>query len=144
MDELLTIINDQIAHLQAYRPTIDTTKIIQSRTEAGLRALMSLSPDAILFRRYEAASERASNRTLTQIADLRQDRANTAQPVEALAANGRSMPEMAEYEAPSGSFRPGTNQQPTRPFGLAGSDPKPTNRQARRGSQARERRQPTG
>ena len=147
LDQILTIINDQIAHLEAHRQTIDTAKIMQSRAEAGLRALVSMSPDAVLFRRYEAASERALNRTLQQIRDLQQDRDRnqneTAQAVEAMAANSRAMPEMAEYEAPLGSFRPGTNQQPTRPFPSAGSDPKPTNRQARRARQAQERRQAT-
>ena len=147
LDQILTIINDQIAHLEAHRQTIDTTKIMQSRAEAGLRALMSMSPDAILFRRYEAASERALHRTLQQIADLRQQRAqeqaDATQAVEAMAANGRAMPEMAEYDAPLGSFRPGTNQRPSRPNSSEVADPKSTNRQARRARQAQNHRQAT-
>ena len=96
LDQILTIINNQIAYLEAYRLTIDTAKIMQSRAEAGLRALVSMSPDAVLFRRYEAASERALNRTLQQIADLRQQsarqQADATQAHEAMAANGGRCP----------------------------------------------------
>ena len=147
LDQILTIINNQIAHLEAHRQTIDTAKIMQSRAEAGLRALVSMSPDAVLFRRYEAASERALNRTLRQITDLKQQsakqQADATQAHEAMAANGRAMPEMAEYEAPLGSFRPGTNQQPQRPNSSAVSDPKAGNRHSRRAQKSQQRHQST-
>ncbi len=64
-------IDAEIAGLLAHRETIDTRSIAIRRAGAADRALFDPSKEAILARKYEAATERALFRILREIRDSR-------------------------------------------------------------------------
>ncbi len=117
-DELVRLIDAEIARLEAHRLTLDRDRIALSRAEAGERALVDTGPAAVLARKYEAATERALFRTLQEIRALRRDRADQAPPppaapvAQAMAANAEHLPELAEPSPALGSFFPESSITP--------------------------------
>ncbi len=76
--ELGRMIDEEMARLKEVRINLDPHAIEQDRAEAVDRALFDTSKEAILARKYEAATERALFRTLKE---LRQVEADAAQGI---------------------------------------------------------------
>jgi hypothetical protein len=77
--ELTRLIDVEVSRLQEVRARIDHEALAADRAEAVDRALFDPSKEAILARKYEAATERALFRTLKE---LRQVEAEAAQGIE--------------------------------------------------------------
>ncbi len=65
-DELTRQIDTEMARLKEVRARIDMEALAMDRAEAADRALFDPSPEAVLARKYEAATERAMYRTLKE------------------------------------------------------------------------------
>jgi hypothetical protein len=66
-DELATIIDEESARLAAARAALDPEAIGRDRLEAADRALFDPSPELVLARKYEAATERALYKALKEL-----------------------------------------------------------------------------
>ena len=78
--EMVRLIDAEIALLEAHRGTLDLEAIAISRAEAGERALIATSPEALLDRKYEAATERALFRALHELKQIRRERDRKPKP----------------------------------------------------------------
>ena len=115
-EQMILLIEDEIARLEAHRETLDLAGIAQSRAEAVDRALVDTGPEATLARKYEASTERAMFRTLNELRGLRKERAQAlkaAPPTlhESKQAQDRhhdAFPELAEINESLASFFPGS------------------------------------
>ncbi len=75
-DEMLTLVDAELAKLATIRGSIDPEMLRLDRLEAGERALFDPGPDAVLARKYEAAATRGFFRALR---DFHQNEANLAE-----------------------------------------------------------------
>ncbi len=73
--ELTRQIDAEMARLKEVRARIDVNAIAQDRAEAADRALFDSSPEAILARKYEAATERAMYKALKEYRQVEADAA---------------------------------------------------------------------
>jgi hypothetical protein len=73
--ELGRMIDDEMARLKDVRVNLDPKAIEQDRAEAVDRALFDTSKEAILARKYEAATERALFRTLKELRQVEDEAA---------------------------------------------------------------------
>ncbi len=69
-EQLLKLVEAEIAKLQAIRESIDLDLIEEDRAEAGARALFDPSQGATLARKYEAAAERALYRAVRDLKEV--------------------------------------------------------------------------
>ncbi len=69
------MIDEEMARLKDVRVNLDPKAIEQDRAEAVNRALFDPSKEAILARKYEAATERALFRTLKELRHVEADAA---------------------------------------------------------------------
>ncbi len=92
------IIDAEVEALRGLMETLDVEAIVRDREEAGDRALFDPSKEAILARKYEAASERAMYRALRELREVEADAAARPSPktgpakVEEARAMGSSLP----------------------------------------------------
>jgi hypothetical protein len=65
-----TLIDGEIAKLKALRESFDLEGLELDRSEAAARAMFDASPEAVLARKYEAASERNLYRALREFREI--------------------------------------------------------------------------
>lgn len=65
--ELVGLVADQIAGLRAHRDTLPVGAIALDRAGAADRAMFDTSPEGVLFRRYELATERGLYKALREV-----------------------------------------------------------------------------
>jgi hypothetical protein len=120
----------RIERLRARRDELDPAAVAQDRAEAGDRALFDPSPEAVLFRKYEAALRRSLYRALKEFRELeaaaaaaREAEAEAARAAEAEAARAAAAEEKAREDdvtlkegtvcEPLGSFFPAPPAAPS-------------------------------
>ena len=95
--ELLAVIDGEIARLKEIGDSLDLDEVEQDRAEAADRALFDPSKEAVLARKYEAATERSLFRTLRELAEVR----------------AMELPVDEAEEEPEGPPEPGAVPEPT-------------------------------
>jgi hypothetical protein len=120
----------RIERLKARRAELDPAAVAQDRAEAGDRALFDPSPEAVLFRKYEAALRRSLYRALKEFRELeavaaaareaeaaaREAEAEAAREAEAAAEKARESdvtPKEEKTYAHLGSFLPAPPSGPS-------------------------------
>ncbi len=121
--ELTRQIDAEMARLKEVRSRIDTEAIAMDRAEAADRALFDSSPEAILARKYEAATERAMHKAMKE---FRQVEANAAacQESEVKVVDDETRDESAlnEQETEEGTFEPQETPQTSVPVDFSRLD----------------------
>jgi hypothetical protein len=121
----------RVERLKARREELDPEAVAQDRAEAGDRALFDPSPEAVLFRKYEAALRRSLYRALREFRELeaaaaaREAEAEAVREAEAAAVEAREPDVTPKEESvcePLGSFFPGAvpaaSEPPARASGV--------------------------
>ena len=108
---MVRLIDAEIALLEAHRGTLDLEAIAISRAEAGERALIATSPEALLDRKYEAATERALFRALHELKQIRRERDRKPKPTPPVMPQPQAAPQdpfadLADFKASLASFWP--------------------------------------
>ena len=73
LGEIARMIAAELANLQAHRATLDHTRFDANRLQAKRRALHGVDKKTALFKKYEAAAERALSRTIAEIKAYRRE-----------------------------------------------------------------------
>ena len=96
------LIEAEIAGLLAHRATLDHATIAAERAGAAARALFDPSKEAILARKYEAATERAMYRAIKELRQVERDHAEGASPSPSPAPSPSPSPDPDEAPEPAG------------------------------------------
>ena len=83
--QLLATIDEQVSALKGERVLLDTSALKQDQDEAVDRVLFDPSKEAILARRYEAATERSLLKTFRELDELVATEAEASEPSESKA-----------------------------------------------------------
>jgi len=123
VDALVALIDDEIARLDDLHARFDHEGLALDRAEAAQRALFDASREAVLARKYEAASERGLYRAIKEFREIQGDLPQVDDPEELETNN--------EAEMGSISPEPGSVESETvdRVIPLINLDPLPPNRQ---------------
>ena len=73
LSEIARLIAAELANLQAHRATLDHARFDANRVQAKRRALHGVDKETALFKKYEAAAERALSRTIAEIKAYRRE-----------------------------------------------------------------------
>ena len=71
--QIARLIAAELANLQAHRATLDHARFDANRAQAKRRALHGVDKETALFKKYEAAAERALSKTIAEIKAYRRE-----------------------------------------------------------------------